>query len=100
MARLDETSYGPSAAGCAGSASVALTPTMATLPIAPAVRRLIHVKGIVQGVGFRPFVYALAQSLSLTGAVFNTSAGVTIEIEGELAAVDCWSFRLRDRTSW
>ena len=61
---------------------------MATLPIAPAVRRLIHVKGIVQGVGFRPFVYALAQSLSLTGAVFNTSAGVTIEIEGELSAVD------------
>jgi len=61
---------------------------MATLPIAPAVRRLIQVKGIVQGVGFRPFVYALAQSLSLTGHVFNTSAGVTIEIEGELAAVD------------
>ena len=63
-------------------------PTMATLPIAPAVRRLIQVKGIVQGVGFRPFVYALAQSLSLTGHVFNTSAGVTIEIEGEVAAVD------------
>jgi hydrogenase maturation protein HypF len=61
---------------------------MATLPIAPAVRRLIQVNGIVQGVGFRPFVYALAQSLSLTGHVFNTSAGVTIEIEGELAAVD------------
>ena len=61
---------------------------MATLPIAPAVRRLIQVKGIVQGVGFRPFVYALAQSLSLTGHVFNTSAGVTIEIEGEVAAVD------------
>jgi hydrogenase maturation protein HypF len=61
---------------------------MTTIPIAPVVRRLIHVKGIVQGVGFRPFVYALAQSLSLTGAVFNTSAGVTIEIEGELAAVD------------
>jgi hydrogenase maturation protein HypF len=66
---------------------------MATLPIAPAVRRLIQVKGIVQGVGFRPFVYALAQSLSLTGHVFNTSAGVTIEIEGELAAVDLF---LRD----
>lgn len=68
-------------------------PTMATIPISPVVRRLIHVKGIVQGVGFRPFVYALAQSQSLTGHVFNTSAGVTIEIEGEPAAVDIF---LRD----
>jgi hydrogenase maturation protein HypF len=67
---------------------------MATLSIAPAVRRLIHVKGIVQGVGFRPFVYALAQSLSLSGHVFNTSAGVTIEVEGEPAAVDLFLRKL------
>ena len=45
-------------------------------------RKHIQVQGIVQGVGFRPFVYKLAQSLSLTGHVFNTSAGVTIEVEG------------------
>jgi hydrogenase maturation protein HypF len=36
----------------------------------------------VQGVGFRPFVYKLATSLELTGFVFNSSSGVTIEIEG------------------
>lgn len=43
----------------------------------------IEVKGVVQGVGFRPFVYNLAQNLNLKGFVTNTSKGVTIEIEGE-----------------
>jgi hydrogenase maturation protein HypF len=43
----------------------------------------ILVKGIVQGVGFRPFVYNLAKSLNLKGFVMNSSEGVVIEIEGE-----------------
>ncbi len=43
----------------------------------------IKVKGVVQGVGFRPFIYNLAKSLNLNGYVTNTSKGVTIEIEGE-----------------
>lgn len=43
----------------------------------------IEVKGVVQGVGFRPFVYNLARSLNLKGFVTNTSKGVIIEIEGE-----------------
>jgi len=43
----------------------------------------IHITGIVQGVGFRPFVYNLAQRHQLTGWVRNTSAGVDIEVEGE-----------------
>ena len=46
-------------------------------------RRRIQVRGIVQGVGFRPFVYKLANSLGLSGYVFNSSSGVTIEVEGE-----------------
>ncbi len=41
------------------------------------------ITGIVQGVGFRPFVYNLAQRLSLKGWVRNTSGGVEIEIEGD-----------------
>ncbi len=45
-------------------------------------RRQIHVRGIVQGVGFRPFVYNLAQRLQLAGYVLNSSAGVVIEVEG------------------
>jgi hydrogenase maturation protein HypF len=42
----------------------------------------IHISGIVQGVGFRPFVYGLATRLALTGWVRNTSAGVDIEVDG------------------
>ena len=50
-------------------------------------RHHIHVRGIVQGVGFRPFVYNLAKTLELTGFVFNSSSGVTIEIEGNSTAI-------------
>lgn len=45
-------------------------------------RKRIHVNGVVQGVGFRPFVYRLAHGLALTGFVRNTTQGVDIEIEG------------------
>src|SRR5574341_234801 len=42
----------------------------------------IHITGVVQGVGFRPFVYGLATQLGLKGWVRNTSAGVDIEVDG------------------
>src|SRR4029078_7340350 len=45
-------------------------------------RQRISVQGIVQGVGFRPFVYGLANELGLSGSVLNDECGVTIEIEG------------------
>lgn len=48
----------------------------------------IHITGIVQGVGFRPFVYALAKRLALTGWVRNTSAGVDIEVDGTPQALE------------
>ncbi|KMY67677.1 hypothetical protein AAU61_07220 [Desulfocarbo indianensis] len=41
-----------------------------------------QVEGVVQGVGFRPFVYGLAQDLGLTGTVINTAAGVELEVQG------------------
>ena len=62
---------------------------------APARRRRLDVRGVVQGVGFRPFVYKLAQSLGLSGCVFNSSSGVTVEIEGADAALDDFIRRLR-----
>lgn len=42
----------------------------------------IHITGIVQGVGFRPFIYGLAARIQVVGWVCNTSAGVDIEIQG------------------
>ncbi|HEY1616881.1 MAG TPA: carbamoyltransferase HypF [Streptosporangiaceae bacterium] len=51
------------------------------------VRAGVRVEGIVQGVGFRPFVYSLATSLGLGGLVGNDAAGVFAEVEGDPAAV-------------
>ena len=45
-------------------------------------RRQIEVSGIVQGVGFRPYVYRLATGRKLCGTIRNTAAGVSIEIQG------------------
>jgi hydrogenase maturation protein HypF len=52
------------------------------LPEAQVKRLFLTIQGIVQGVGFRPFVYKLAQKLNLKGYVKNTSDGVIIDIEG------------------
>ncbi|MDD4239050.1 MAG: carbamoyltransferase HypF [Desulfotomaculaceae bacterium] len=46
-------------------------------------RRIIEIKGIVQGVGFRPFIFQIAKRYGLHGWVLNTSGGVLIEVEGE-----------------
>ena len=46
------------------------------------VRRHINVSGIVQGVGFRPYIYRLATERNLIGTITNTSSGVTIEVQG------------------
>jgi hydrogenase maturation protein HypF len=48
----------------------------------------ISVRGVVQGVGFRPFVYRLAQEYSLKGWVRNTSGNVEIEVEGNEEALE------------
>jgi hydrogenase maturation protein HypF len=50
--------------------------------------RRIHVSGVVQGVGFRPFIFTLAIRYGLTGWVRNTSAGVDIEVVGEPGILD------------
>lgn len=47
----------------------------------------IHITGIVQGVGFRPFVFTQAVQKGLTGWVCNTSAGVDIEVNGEPVSI-------------
>ncbi|HET6260511.1 carbamoyltransferase HypF [Pseudonocardia sp.] len=61
------------------------------------VRARIRVSGIVQGVGFRPFVHGLAGQLGLVGFVGNDESGVVIEAEGTAPALDAMLAALRDR---
>jgi hydrogenase maturation protein HypF len=64
-------------------------------PGGPRERRAIEVRGIVQGVGFRPFVYALAQRFQLAGWVRNDGQGVQIEAEGDPSAIERFVSALR-----
>jgi hydrogenase maturation protein HypF len=56
----------------------------------------IHVTGVVQGVGFRPFVFGLAARLGLLGWVRNTSAGVDIQLDGTAAALHAFTQALQE----
>jgi hydrogenase maturation protein HypF len=51
--------------------------------------------GAVQGVGFRPFVYRLATEMGLNGTVLNSSAGLTIEVEGPRPKLERFLVRLK-----
>ena len=51
-------------------------------------------RGIVQGVGFRPFVYGLARRLALDGFIRNTAQGVVIQVEGDPATLDAFHTEL------
>jgi hydrogenase maturation protein HypF len=58
-------------------------------------RRAIRVRGAVQGVGFRPFVFRLARDLGLVGWVFNDADGVSIEVEGPACTLASFERRLK-----
>jgi len=75
--KTDPSAGGPSAAGAA-------------------VRRRIRIRGIVQGVGFRPTVYRLATERGLAGWVKNDAEGVLLELEGPAARIDDFTQTLRD----
>ncbi|KMT22237.1 carbamoyltransferase HypF [Clostridium cylindrosporum] len=61
------------------------------------IRKLVKVKGNVQGVGFRPFVYKIATENKLKGFVRNDSNGVYIEVEGEKNSIDIFLKDLNNR---
>jgi hydrogenase maturation protein HypF len=63
---------------------------------APVQRSRARVEGVVQGVGFRPFVHRLAGELALDGFVFNDERGVVVEVQGAPDRVDAFLARLRD----
>jgi len=70
---------------------------METLLQRASVRRRLEVRGIVQGVGFRPFVYRLARELALDGWVRNDAGGVVIEVEGDAAGIAELVRRVREQ---
>jgi len=61
--------------------------------------RRIRVRGTVQGVGFRPWVYRVARASAVTGSVRNDTAGVTIEAFGAPGAIDAFVDRLEHDTA-
>jgi hydrogenase maturation protein HypF len=68
-----------------------------TLAAQPATQRLrITLRGAVQGVGFRPFVYRLATGMSLAGWVLNSSAGLVVEVEGPPDQLEVFERRLEN----
>jgi len=66
------------------------------MPKQPFTRYRLRIKGIVQGVGFRPFVYRLAKKYELAGFVLNDVKGVLIEAEGNKAALNGFMRELKN----
>lgn len=60
------------------------------------IRLKITLKGVVQGVGFRPFVYRLAQGLDLKGYVLNSAEGLLVEAEGEEERLEAFIKAIRE----
>lgn len=69
--------------------------TESPLMVRPDVRQRFRVTGVVQGVGFRPFVHRIATELGLAGFVGNDSGAVFVEVQGDRARVDEFGRRLR-----
>lgn len=64
-------------------------------PAGARTRLKIFIRGLVQGVGFRPFIYRLASEMRLMGWVKNSAQGVMIEVEGVIEALECFLTRLK-----
>nr|WP_279499594.1 acylphosphatase [Aeromonas veronii] len=76
--------------------SATIAPSGSANPVANRLRREFHMDGIVQGVGFRPFVYGLALRHGLAGYVLNDANGVTIGAEGSPEQLASFARELRE----
>jgi len=61
------------------------------------IRKNIIIKGIVQGVGFRPFIHKLVQNYNLSGWVLNSNQGVEIEVEGKTEEIDSFVSNIKKK---
>ena len=73
------------------------TPVVSPPKDRPPFRIRVDIRGTVQGVGFRPYVYLLAREHGLAGYVKNGPNGVLVEVEGALQAVDAFISDLQQR---
>ena len=64
-------------------------------PLLLEVNRKLEITGVVQGVGFRPFIYQLAQRYKLNGFTLNDTAGVSVEVEGEEGNIEAFMKALK-----
>lgn len=58
-------------------------------------RRTYRIKGLVQGVGFRPTLWRVAHALKLAGEVWNDAQGVGAILEGDVSVLNCFEEALR-----
>ncbi len=70
---------------------------MSNIICEPIIGKRIKISGVVQGVGFRPFIYGLAKKYQLNGWVCNTSAGVKIEISGGHEKIILFEKQIREK---
>ena len=75
-----------------------MTSSTSSDPGRQAIRKNIRVRGVVQGVGFRPFVYRLATEERLAGFIGNDTEGVIIELEGPASRIRSFVARLTSET--
>ncbi len=68
------------------------------LPNSALILARINIRGVVQGVGFRPFVYGLAFRYNLKGWIFNSSEAVNIEVEGSRKAIELFQKTIQSET--
>ncbi|MEO5761867.1 MAG: Sua5/YciO/YrdC/YwlC family protein, partial [Vicinamibacteria bacterium] len=79
---------------CAESMSLQTKASPPRASEAQSIRRILRVRGVVQGVGFRPFAHRLASELSLSGSVGNAPDHVLIDLEGSHESVTAFERRL------
>ncbi len=58
------------------------------------IRQIVDLRGIVQGIGLRPWALRTAQALQLAGSACHNTEGIRVELEGEEGAIDAWKARL------